>query len=44
MDSDYGYRPPKSISLVVMGREHGPGLSVCLYCLSVCDAACLLGV
>ena len=35
LDPDYGYRPPKSISLVVMGRGRGPGLSVCLYRLSV---------
>ena len=35
LDPDSGSRHPKSISLVVMGREHGPVLSVCLYGLSV---------
>ena len=43
LDSDYGYKPPKSISPVVMGQGHGPGLSVCFYSLSVCYEACLLG-
>ena len=43
LDTDYGYRPPKSISPVVMGHGCGPSLSVCLYGLSVCYAACLLG-
>ena len=33
LNPDYGYQPPKSISLVVMGREHGPGLAVCLLLL-----------
>ena len=44
LDPDYRYRPKKTISPVVKGREHAPSLSVCLYGLSVCDAACLLGV
>ena len=44
LDPDYRYRPTKAISPVVKGREHAPGLSVCLYGLSVCDPACLLGV
>ena len=44
LDSDYRYRPQKTISPVGKGREHAPGLSVSLHGLSVCDAACLLGV
>ena len=36
--------PKKTISPVGKGREHAPGLSVCLYGLSVCVAAFLLGV
>ena len=44
LDPDYRYRPTKIISPVGKGREHVLGLSVCLYGLSVCDAACLLGV
>ena len=44
LDPDYEYRPQKSISLVMMGCGRGPGLSVCLYSLSVYDAACLLGL
>ena len=34
LDPNYRYRPTKSISLVSKGREHAPGLSVCLYNLS----------
>ena len=34
---DYGYQPLKSISLIVMGRDGGPGISVCLYSMSVRD-------
>ena len=34
----------KQFSPVRNRREHGPGLSVCLYGLSLCDPACLLGV
>ena len=30
LDSDYTYRPTKTISPVGKGREHAPGLSVCL--------------
>ena len=44
LDPDSRYQPTKTISPVGKGREHAPGLSVCLYSLSVCDAACLLGV
>ena len=44
LDPDYRYRPTKTISPLGKGREHAPGLSVCLYGLSVCDPACLLGV
>ena len=44
LDPDYKYRPTKTISPVGKGREHAPGLSVCLYSLSACDPACLLGV
>ena len=44
MDPDSGSRLTKTISPVGKGREHAPGLSVCLYGLSVCDPACLLGV
>ena len=33
LDPDSGYGTPKSSSLVVMGRECGPGLSVCPVCL-----------
>ena len=44
LDPDYRYQPTKTISPVVKGGEHAPGLSVCLYGLSVCDPACLLGV
>ena len=40
---DYRYRPTKTISPVGKGQEHAPGLSVCLYGLSFCDPACLLG-
>ena len=36
--------PQKSISPVVMGHGRDPGLSVCLYGLPVCGAACLLRV
>ena len=39
MDPDSGSRPTKTISPVGKGREHVPGLSVCLYGLSVCDLA-----
>ena len=44
MDPDFGSRPTNTISPAVKGREYAPGLSVCLYGLSVCDPACLLGV
>ena len=44
LDPDSRYRPTKTISPAGKGREHAPGLSVCLYGLSVCDPACLLGV
>ena len=44
LDPNYRYQPTKTISPVGKGREHAPGLSVCLYGLSVCDPACLLGV
>ena len=44
LDPDYRYRPSKTISPVGKGREHVPGLSVCLYGLSVSYPACLLGV
>ena len=44
MDPDSGSQPTKTISPVGKGWEHAPGLSVCLYGLSVCDPACLLGV
>ena len=44
LDPDSRYQPTKTISPVVKGWEHVPGLSVCLYGLSVCDPACLLGV
>ena len=43
LDPDYRYRPTKTISLVGKGWEYAPGLSVCLYSLSVCDLARLLG-
>ena len=42
MDLNSGSRPTKTISPIGKGREHPPGLSVCLYGLSVCDPACLL--
>ena len=35
LDPDHRYRPTKTISPVVQDREHSPGLSVCLYSLSV---------
>ena len=44
LDADFSYRPTKSISPVSISREHGPDLSVCLNGLSLCNAACLLGV
>ena len=44
LNPDYRYRPTKSISPVDKGREHAPGLSVCLYGLSVYNPARLLGV
>ena len=44
LDPDYRYPPTKTISSVEKGREGAPGLSVCLYGVSVCDLACLLGV
>ena len=43
LDPDSRYRPTKTICPVSKGREHTPSLSVCLYGLSVCDPACLLG-
>ena len=44
LDPNYRYRPTKTISPVGKGQEHAPGLSVSLYSLYVCDAACLLGI
>ena len=44
LDPNYRCQPTKSINPVGMGREHPPGLSVCFYGLSVCDAVCQLGV
>ena len=44
MYPDSGSRPTETISPVGKGREHAPGLSVCLYGLSICDPACLLRV
>ena len=35
LDPDYRYRPTKTMSPVGKDREHAPGLSVCLYGLSV---------
>ena len=43
LDPDSRYRSTKTISPIGKGREHAPGWSVCLYGLSVCDLACLLG-
>ena len=43
LDPDYRYRPLKTINPVGKGQKHVPSLSVCLYCLSACDLACLLG-
>ena len=44
LDPDFSYQPSKTIGPVGMGQEHAPGLSVCLYGLSVCFAVCQLGV
>ena len=44
LDYNSGYQPTKTIGPVGKGREHFPGLSVCLYDFSVCYPACLLGV
>ena len=44
LDPDSRYRPTKTVSPVGKGQEHAHSLSVCLYGLSVCDPACLLGV
>ena len=44
LDPDYRYQSTKTISPFGKGQEHAPSLSACLYGLSVCDPACLLGV
>ena len=44
LDPDYRHIPTKSISHISIGWEHVPSFSVCLYGLSVCEPACMLGV